>query len=546
MKIALAQIDPTVGDIDGNVERILRACAAARERGADLVVLPELALVGYPPRDLVERPSFARKNREALASLASRIDRPAAILGFVDENPTNVGKPVRNAAALVGGGQVLAVRAKALLPTYDVFDEARYFEPGENEGPVPFGGLPLGITICEDIWNDKDFWERPLYRRDRLTELARAGIAVILNISASPFHADKGAIRLRLFASAARKHGLPLVFVNQVGGNDELIFDGASFVLDSAGRLVAQLAAFEEDLAVVDLDRLSDLPEIAPVVDECASIEAALVLGIRDYARKCGFRRAVLGLSGGIDSSLVAVLAARALGPENVIGVSMPSRYSSAGSRSDAEALARNLGIRYETIPIEDVFTAYLRTLAPIFAGLPQDVTEENIQARIRGALLMALSNKFGALLLTTGNKSEIAVGYATLYGDMCGGLAAISDLPKTLVYRVARHINREREIIPAPCLEKPPSAELRPDQKDEDSLPPYSLLDPILKAFVEDRKGVEEIVEMGYDRALVVDVLQRVDRNEYKRRQAAPGLKVTTRAFGVGWRMPIARGGDP
>ncbi|MBN1421785.1 MAG: NAD+ synthase, partial [Planctomycetes bacterium] len=543
---ALAQINPTVGDIDGNAERILRACAGARDRGADLVVLPELALIGYPPRDLVERPSFVRRNRDALASLARRIDRPAAIVGFVDENPGNVGKPLRNAAALLAGGRVVAVRAKALLPTYDVFDEARYFEPGEIEGPIPFEGLPLGLTICEDLWNDEDLWKRPPYHRDRLTELARAGIAVILNISASPFHAGKEDFRRRLCASAVHKHGIPLVFVNQVGGNDELIFDGGSFVLDGDGRLVAQLAAFEEDLAVVDLEDLGARPEIAPVEDECASIEGALILGVRDYARKCGFRRAVLGLSGGIDSSLVAVIAARALGPENVIGVSMPSRYSSAGSRTDAEALARNLGIRYETIPIEEVFAAYLRTLAPVFEGLPQDVTEENLQARIRGAFLMALSNKFGALLLTTGNKSEIAVGYATLYGDMCGGLAVISDLPKTLVYRVSRHINREREIIPAASIEKAPSAELRPDQKDEDSLPPYDVLDPILKAFIEDRKGVEEIVEMGYDRDLVADVLRRVDRNEYKRRQAAPGLKVTTRAFGVGWRMPIARGGDP
>ncbi|HXU63589.1 MAG TPA: NAD+ synthase [Polyangia bacterium] len=555
MKFALAQVNPTIGDFPGNRRLMLDAVAAAEARGAELVLFPELAICGYPPRDLLERPAFVEASGASLAALASALSgaKAAALVGF-PEPLASPGRALSNSAALIEGGRIVHVARKSLLPTYDVFDERRYFEPATDVAPVTFRGQRLGISICEDIWNDADFWPERLYRGDPIEALVRAGADVILNISASPFTIEKRHLRPRMLAATARRWGRPLLFVNQVGGQDDLVFDGTSLVLDAAGHVVARAAEHAPDLIVVDV---GDGPAHGDVRDNGASDEesalGALALGTRDYARRCGFSRTLLGLSGGIDSALVAAIAARALGPENVLGVAMPSRYSSEGALRDAEALARNLGIGFTVIPIEPMFEAYLKALAPALdafappaspaaAATAADLTEQNLQARIRGAILMALSNRQDRLLLTTGNKSEIATGYCTLYGDMAGGLAVISDVPKTLVYRLARAVNAERTLIPEATLTKPPSAELRPDQTDQDSLPPYDLLDAILEAHLVRGLDGPALVAAGFDATVAADVVRRVQQSEYKRRQMPPGLKITGKSFGPGRRYPIAR----
>jgi len=540
MKVALAQLNPTVGDFAGNAARIREAYRRGAAAGVDLVVCPELCVAGYPPRDLLLNKSFVSQSLATLAQLAAATERTALLVGFVGQNPVRPGREVTNAAALLQHGRIVATRTKTLLPTYDVFDEDRYFEPAQDNRPVAFAGGLLGLTICEDIWNDEDFWPERRYRANPPAELAAAGAQILFNLSASPWHLGKTRTRFAMLRSLAQKLGRPVVFCNQVGGNDELVFDGGSLVFDGTGQLVAQAKRFEEDFVVVDLEGAPAVHPLEPGDEE--QLYQALVLGLRDYFQKCGFQSAVLGLSGGIDSALTACLAVAALGKDNVHGLSLPSRFSSPGSLADARALAQNLGIRYDVLPIEPVFAACQAQLRPLFAGRPEDVTEENLQARIRGTLLMALSNKFGSLLLTTGNKSELAVGYCTLYGDMNGGLAVISDVPKTMVYRLAHWINREREIIPAACLTKAPSAELRPNQTDQDSLPPYEVLDAILEAYVVQSKSPAEIVADGFDPATVRRVVQLIQGSEYKRRQAAPGLKVTTKAFGMGRRVPVAQ----
>ena len=545
MKIALAQLDPTVGDIEGNRRRILDAYAKAAAMGADLVVTPELSLVGYPPRDLLLKPRFVADNLAAFERLVGEVGRTGLLVGFVDRSVGTHGLPLHNAAALIAEGRVLAKKHKALLPMYDVFDELRYFEPGQGAQVVEFQGLRLGLTICEDIWTQKAAGPASrFYHGNPIAELVEAGADLIVNMSASPFEIRKFAQRRDLVRTQARKYRRPVVYVNQVGGNDELVFDGASFAMDASGALVAQLAAFEEGLVLVEIPGAKRLsPEPAPMPDVVA-VRQALVLGLGDYVRKCGFKNVVLGLSGGVDSSVVACLAAEALGADHVVGVAMPSRYSSPHSLEDAEALARNLGVRFLVIPIEQPHRAMETALAEAFKSAKPDTTEENVQARIRGNILMALSNKFGWLVLSTGNKSELACGYCTLYGDMAGGLAVISDVPKTLIYELARQINTDADRSPIPdrVLEKPPSAELRPNQTDQDSLPPYDVLDAILDLYVRQERSRDEIVEAGFNPEIVQKVIRLVDRNEYKRRQAAPGLKVTSRAFGVGRRMPIAQ----
>jgi NAD+ synthetase len=537
MKVALAQLNPTVGDFTGNEQRILAAYERACAGGAELVLFAELVIPGYPPRDLCEEPAFIDANREALGRLARRIGSVPAIVGFIDRRDgSGPGRPIYNSAAVIENGEVRSIHRKALLPTYDVFDEHRHFEPATDFRLATIRGKKVGITVCEDAWNDPDFWPQRLYDVDPVAELAKQGAELLVNISASPFTLEKRELRTRMLAAHARKHKRPLVFVNQVGGNDDLVFDGHSLAFDARGELIARGKEFEEDLIFVDTDSgKGDVRALEPT-DEAAAFDA-LVLGTRDYARKCGFKSAVIGLSGGIDSSLVAAVAARALGPENVLGVSMPSRYSSDGSKTDAAALAEALGIRYETIPIEPMFQAFLATLPKL-----RGESEENIQARVRGTILMALSNQFGHLVLSTGNKSEIGVGYCTLYGDMAGGLAVISDLPKTMVYRVSRHVNADREIIPESVFTKPPSAELRPDQKDQDSLPPYDLLDQLLEAIIEHHKSRAELIAAGFDAKIVDDVERLIRKNEYKRRQMAPGLKITSKSFGPGRRYPIAQ----
>ncbi len=542
MRIALAQINPIVGDIVGNTAMIIDCISEARQAGASLVVFPELSVVGYPPRDLLLKPRFIQANIDAVRQIANRCVGISAIVGFVEQNTEPEGRRLRNAVAYCRDCQVREIRHKSLLPTYDVFDEQRYFEPGPGVTLIEHERTPLGVSICEDLWNDEQLIGRRIYHQDPVGQLASAGARLLINVSASPFWQDKHPFRQRLFGHQARRHKLPIVFVNQVGGNDELIFDGASMLIDAGGNVVAQAKAFESDLLIVDTESPSSARR-EPYPESIASVHDALVLGTRDYVRKCGFRRVVLGLSGGIDSAVTAALAAAALGPDNVTGVSMPSRYSSDHSVSDAEVLARNLGIRYKTIPIGAMHDVLEGQLQPHFEGRPPDITEENIQARIRGLLLMSLSNKFGCLLLTTGNKSELAVGYCTLYGDMCGGLAVISDVPKTTVYKLAEYINQRagREVIPRSSITKAPSAELRPDQTDQDSLPPYDVLDAILHKYVEEELSSDEIVAAGFDPQVVQQVVRMVDTNEYKRKQAALGLKVTSRAFGVGRRMPIA-----
>lgn len=541
MKIALAQFNPTVGDFAGNSERILKLAQRANDRGADLAVFSELCLCGYPPQDLLERPAFIDRNYKELRSLAAKLPLPA-IVGFAGRVKNGTVKSIANRAALICSGRIVFEQSKMLLPTYDVFDESRYFQPAGRQSAYGFGREQLGITICEDVWNDRNFWPECRYDRDPVTELIGQGITVLINISASPYTIDKRALRQEMLRSIAVNQKRPVVYVNQYGGDDSLIFDGASLALTAEGKVAAQGLAFEEDLVM--FDTVSGEGEIHEQPhEEIAYAYQALITGTRDYVRKCGFKKVLVGLSGGIDSAVVAAIAVDALGAENVLGVSMPGPFSSEGSKTDAKNLAQRLGIEFLTVPISEVFDAYKKALAPAFAGRPADVTEENFQARIRGNYLMALSNKFGSMVLSTGNKSELAVGYCTLYGDMAGGLAVISDVPKLMVYELARWINRKRELIPASTIDKPPSAELRPNQKDEDSLPPYGVLDRILKAYIEDLHSPQEIAEhYDFDPKLVRDIALLVDRNEYKRKQAAPGLKITSRAFGFGRPFPIAQ----
>jgi NAD+ synthase (glutamine-hydrolysing) len=540
MKIALAQFNPTVGDFDGNSARILEIAREAKSRGADLAVFSELCVCGYPPQDLLERPAFIERNHTQLSKLAKCIPMPS-IVGYVGKAQDNTGKPVANTAALIADGRIIFEQRKMLLPTYDVFDESRYFQPAHSQSIIPLGAEQLGITICEDSWNDKNFWAQRLYERDPVAELVGQGSSVLLNISASPYTIDKRGFRLDMLRALARQHHVPVVYVNQVGGNDSLVFDGSSVAIAPDGTIVARAHSFQDDLVLFDTETLAgDIRH--ETSDELEAAYKALVCGTRDYVRKCGFSKVVVGLSGGVDSALVVAVAVDAVGAENVLGVGMPGPYSSEGSLRDARKIAENLGVEFVVLPITGVFDEYLQVLDPAFDGRPVDATEENIQARIRGNLLMALSNKFGSLVLSTGNKSEIAVGYCTLYGDMAGGLAVISDVPKTMVYELAKLRNREREVIPVETLTKPPSAELRPNQRDSDSLPPYDVLDRILKAYVEDIKDPEEIAShFGYSIELVRSITRRVDQNEYKRNQAAPGLKITSKAFSVGRRFPLA-----
>jgi NAD+ synthase (glutamine-hydrolysing) len=544
VKIALGQLDPTIGDFEGNLRLIRQAMAESAAAGADLLVLPELVVCGYPPRDLLERDAFLEASSRALTDLCGSVRGQLAVLvGFPEVLPeVNAGRHIANSAALIDDGKIVAIRRKSLLPTYDVFDEWRYFEPATTIAPVPFRGRSLGISICEDIWNDGDFWPRRLYREDPVEKLVQAGADVLVNIAASPFTVEKRHLRPRMLASVARHWQRPLVFVNQVGGQDDLVFDGSSLAVNAKGEVMARAAEHAPDLVVVDVDAGGG--DLRPFTEsDSRSALDALVLGTRDYARRCGFAGALIGLSGGIDSAVVACIASRALDPAQVLGVAMPSRYSSDHSRRDAADLAKNLGIAFREIFIEPMFAAYLDALAPAFAGREPDVTEENLQARIRGGLLMALSNKFGKLLLSTGNKSEIATGYCTLYGDTNGGLAVISDVPKTWVYKIAREINAERPVIPESTLTKPPSAELRPGQVDQDNLPPYDVLDAILAAHVEDGLDTQALVAAGFERAVVKKVLRLVRISEYKRRQLPPGLKITGKAFGTGRRYPVAQG---
>jgi NAD+ synthetase len=540
MRIALAQLNTTVGDIAGNEGLVLEAYRRGVEAQVELVLTPELSLTGYPPRDLLLRESFIRANQAALERLAAAVGEVGLIVGFVGENPVRPGRPLTNAAALLHRGRVVAIRTKTLLPTYDVFDEDRYFEPASENAVIHWEGRRLGLTICEDIWNDTEFGVQRRYRPDPAAALVASGAQILINLSASPWQLGKEQRRSALLRSLARRHQVPVVYCNLVGGNDELVFDGRSLAFNSAGGCLGEAAHFSSDFLIVDTEAAGDSP-LAPLADE-ALLHDALVLGMRDYVGKCGFRSVVLGLSGGIDSALVAALAVDALGAENVRGLALPTQFSSAGSIDDARSLAENLGIRFDVVPIQGSFEALKRQMEPLFEGRPEDTAEENLQARLRGVTLMAMSNKFGSLLLTTGNKSELAVGYCTLYGDMCGGLAVISDLPKTWVYRVSRWMNRDREIIPSSSITKAPSAELRPNQTDQDSLPPYEVLDAILEAYVVEDRPAAEIIATGFSEADVRRVVRLIDLSEYKRRQAAPGLKVTSRAFGVGRRQPVAQ----
>ena len=541
MKIALGQINPTVGDFNGNASRISEFARRALTEGAGLILFPELSVCGYPPRDLVERTSFVARNRESVERIAAETRGIAVICGLATPAQAETGKSVMNSAALLKDGRVAFLQSKMLLPTYDVFDEMRNFAAAKSQVLFPFCGKQMALTICEDAWNDKHFWNKRLYTFDPVEALIHAGGNFLLNISASPFWLGKRELRCNMLATIARAYKVPVAMVNQVGGNDSLVFDGSSLVLDPTGKVIACGKSFEEDLVYFDSDQLTG--ELHHQVEgEDASAYAALVLGTRDYVRKCGFEKVIIGLSGGIDSALTAVIAADAIGPENVIGVGMPGPYSSQGSIDDARALAQNLGIHFELISISEIFCAYKKALQASFAGHKEDVTEENIQSRARGGVLMAMSNKFGGIVLSTGNKSELGVGYCTLYGDMVGGLAVISDVPKTMVYRLSHYVNSRRPVIPQASLDKPPSAELRPDQKDSDSLPPYEVLDAILEDYVEDSHSAEQIAsDRGLDVALVRRVIRMVERSEYKRQQAAPGLKISAKAFGYGRRFPIA-----
>jgi NAD+ synthase (glutamine-hydrolysing) len=538
MKIGFAQINPTVGDLRGNCELIIGAYERLAAAGAELVLTPELAITGYPPQDLVFKSRFVPENLQIVEKLHSRVGRAALLVGFVDRNEER-GKPFHNAAALLEHGKPIRKAYKCLLPTYDVFDEDRYFEPASRIEPFEFNGKKIGVTICEDVWTD-EYLPRPLYDVEPVRSLVEQGAEIILNLSASPFRLGAPACRLEMIAAQARAYRRPICYCNAVGGNDQLVFDGNSIAVNASGNLIAQLAPFREDETIVDTD--SNLAIEFHDRKTPEQLFAALSLGLRDYCRKCNFRSAVMGLSGGIDSAVTAVIAVDALGAEHVTGVSMPSPYSSRGSINDARSLARNLGIQFLEIPITDAFKVFKAQFKEIFKGLTENETEENMQPRLRAMTLMALSNKFGHLVLSTGNKSELSVGYCTLYGDMAGGLAVISDVPKTMIYELARWMNRHGEIIPKSTIEKPPSAELKPNQKDQDTLPPYEILDQILQLYVEENLSARDIIARGFDEKTVRWVQRRVDLNEYKREQAAPGLKVTSRAFGMGRKMPIAQ----
>lgn len=543
MKVTMAQLNPIVGDVEGNVAQAAEALRKCARDAPDLVVFPELFLVGYPPRDLLERAWFIEKSQGAIRELqeiSNKYPETGILVGTALPTEKATGKGLYNSALLIHRGQIIFRQHKSLLPTYDVFDESRYFDPAPEVQTVPFKGEVLGISICEDAWNDPKLWPWRSYALDPITLLAENKATLLVNISASPFHVGKEEIRHRLVRNHARKHELPFIYVNQIGANDELIFDGRSLFVDSHGEAVETFPSFKEHLQTIDTATAGAPGQYVPQ-DRVESIFQALILGIRDYARKCGFSKVTLGLSGGIDSALACCLAKEALGGENVLGVSMPSPYSSKGSVQDSRKLAQNLGVQFRVIPISDIYASYLESLKEHFEEKKFDVTEENIQARIRGNLLMALSNKFGYLVLSPGNKSEVAVGYCTLYGDMSGGLSVLSDVPKTMVYELARYVNRDLEVIPKQIIQKPPSAELKPDQRDQDTLPPYDVLDPILHLYVDEGRSAKEIIGQGFDPKVVRWVIRAVDRNEYKRRQAAPGLKVTSKAFGMGRRMPIA-----
>ncbi|HYX53578.1 MAG TPA: NAD+ synthase [Candidatus Limnocylindrales bacterium] len=542
MKIALGQINPTIGDFSGNSKKIIESARNARSAGAEMALFPELAVCGYPPRDLLEKPAFVARNQQVIQEIAQAVPDVTIVTGFASPAAVETGKSVMNSAAVLRDGRVQFVQSKMLLPTYDVFDELRYFHPADSQRLIGFANKQLALTICEDAWNDKHFWHRRLYSVDPVDELIRAGANLVVNISASPFHVGKRELRFKMLQTIAVDNKVPVAFVNQVGGNDSLIFDGSSCVIAPDGKVVAQAKSFEEDLIVFDSETLSG--EMHPQLEgDEASVYAGLVLGTRDYVRKCGFTKAIIALSGGIDSALTAAIAVDALGPENVIGVGMPSQYSSEGSVKDARELACKLKIRFELVPIGEIFDCYRKALASVFAGLAEDVAEENIQSRIRGNIVMAMSNKFGSLVLTTGNKSELGVGYCTLYGDMVGGLGVIADVPKTLVYRLSEYVNSRKSVIPESTMTKPPSAELRPGQLDSDTLPPYEILDNILEDYIEDYRTAEQIAsDRGYDLNLVRRVIKMIERSEYKRQQAAPGLKITPKAFGFGRRFPIAQ----
>jgi NAD+ synthase (glutamine-hydrolysing) len=545
VKIALGQINPTVGDFAGNAAKIIEFSRRAQADGAGLILFPELSVCGYPPRDLVERASFVQHNRESVEHIAAETRGIAVICGLVTPAQAQTGKSVMNSAALLKDGRVAFLQSKMLLPTYDVFDEMRNFAPAKSQLLFPFCGKQMALTICEDAWNDKHFWNKRLYTFDPVEALVHAGGNFLLNISASPFWLGKRELRRDMLATIARSYKVPVAMVNQVGGNDSLVFDGSSLVLNPAGEIIAQGKSFEEDIIYFNSDQLTGEMHFQ-IEGEEASAYSALVLGTRDYVRKCGFHQVIVGLSGGIDSALTAAIATDALGAENVIGVGMPGPYSSTGSIDDARSLAQNLGIRFELLCIGDIFESYKKTLAKTFAGCKEDETEENIQSRARGTLLMALSNKFGAIVLSTGNKSELGVGYCTLYGDMAGGLAIISDVPKTMVYRLSHYVNSRSPVIPQASLEKPPSAELRPGQMDSDTLPPYEILDAILEDYVEESHTADQIAaDRGFDVSLVRRVIRMVERSEYKRQQAAPGLKISAKAFGYGRRFPIAAKSD-
>jgi NAD+ synthase (glutamine-hydrolysing) len=543
MKITIAQINPVVGDIEGNLRKIFSACESGALEKSDLVVFPEMALCGYPPRDLVERDWFVdaiEKGLKKIQTFSKKLSGTGILVGAVVRTGRTVGKQLYNSAVLFYRGKKVFQQNKSLLPTYDVFDEARHFEPSADVNTVSFKGKKLGITICEDAWNAPSGPFKKLYKMNPVDILARKGADVIINISASPYQMDKEKLRLEIFSYHARKYGRPFIFVNQVGANDELIFDGTSMAADEKGKVVFSCPSFEEKIVTIDMKAGGRRSGYAPL-DKVEAVHNALCLGISDYVKKCGFKKVVLGLSGGIDSAVVCCLAADALGAENVMGVTMPSPYSSKGSIEDSRELAKNLGVDFKVIPISGVFSCYLKGMEEEFRGYEPNIAEENIQARIRGNILMALSNKFGYLVLSTGNKSEVSVGYCTLYGDMSGGLSVISDVYKTFVYKLAKYINRKREMIPEAIITKVPSAELRPDQTDQDTLPPYPVLDKILYYYIDEKISPEKIIRKGFDRKTVEWVVRTVDRSEYKRRQAAPGLKITFKAFGIGRRMPIA-----
>jgi len=541
MKLSLAQINPVIGDFEGNASTIIRIIEEAKKKGVDIVVFPEMAVTGYPPKDLLDKPQFVAKNLETLERIALSTDKNiAAIVGFVSMNEATIGKGLFNSAAFLHEGRLVYAQHKILLPTYDVFDEARYFEPGSSQSLVEYKGIKIGMTICEDIWSTAEFKGRRLYKIDPVDVLVKQGAELIINISASPYVIGKRKVRRTLLSNISKEKGVPIAYVNMVGGNDELIFDGCSIFANKDGEIVREGTPFKECVLTVDLNE-QKVEKEREFLGEVEEVYEALILGLRDYVRKCGFKTAIIGISGGIDSAVVAALAAEALGSNNVIGVSMPTRYTSQRSIEYATALAKNLGITLHVVSIDEIYQSYLDTLANYFKGMPADVTEENIQARIRGNILMAFSNKFGAIVLSTGNKSELAVGYCTLYGDLAGGLAVISDLPKTFVYKLASYINRWKEVIPESIIKREPTAELRENQRDTDTLPPYDVLDAILRLYIEERASPDAIVEAGFAREVVASVINMVDKAEYKRRQAPPGLKVTSKAFGWDRRYPIA-----